>query len=265
MQVMTKTVFILLIASVAMNALLWKGLSDRQANVAALEARVADADELKRRLQELEDNSRKSTNATGAIGDVREMARLRNEIGRLRAQLDSASKPTPVSTSWRRVPATADWSEKFAAVTNELARQEIYLDELSSNHNRLISSLATASVEEMDDLKRRAQSRQCIGNLKRIGLAARIWANDHGSKFPPDYMTMREELETPRILFCPAATGAAATDWSHLSPATVTYTWHGLTADEREPNATLAACPIHGHIGLADGSAQATRQDSFLP
>ena len=255
----------MLIASMALNGWLWKRHSDRQVENMALQARLAATDDLTRRLQETEGISKASTEAPGGSEDARELARLRNEIGQLREQLNSSRKPAPVPISWRRVPANADWSEKFAAATNELARHESYTEELSSNHNRLISSLATASVEQIEDLKRRAQSRHCMGNLKRIGLAARIWANDHGNKFPPDYLTMRNELETPSILFCPAASGAGASDWSQVTPGTATYTWHGLTANERDPNSTLATCPIHGHIGLADGSAQATRENAILP
>jgi hypothetical protein len=130
----------------------------------------------------------------------------------------------------------------------------------------LISNLATASPQDLEDLKRRAQSRECMQNLKRIGLAARIWANDHNDKFPADYLTMREELQTPKILFCPAASGVIAiSDWSQLNPAAISYTWHGATAVEAKPDSVLTSCQIHDHLGMADGSAQATRPNPGLP
>jgi hypothetical protein len=248
-----KAVLILLIFSLAANVWLWKRVAGQQHELAA---RASAAEDLRKQVQELAQMVNATARTQPPSAEVSELARLRNEVGQLRSQLSSAPKPASPPTSWRRVPATADWSEKFAAATNELAESSKYIEELSSNHDLLISNLAAASPQALDDLKRRAQSRQCISNLKRIGLAARVWANENGDRFPPDYFTMREELATPAVLFCPAAPTAHPNDWSQLNPATVTYTWHGATADERRPESTLATCPIHGHFGIADGSVQ---------
>lgn len=66
----------------------------------------------------------------------------------------------------------------------------------------------------------------CVNNLKQISLAARIWANDHDNKYPMEiaatnnamrelmadgnttflWLSMSNELSTPRILHCPADT-----------------------------------------------------------
>ncbi len=261
---MDKTVLALLIVSGAVNGWLWKRVADQERQLHSQEITSAQAKELRRKVQELESNALAAAKSVSSSAEISELARLRNEVGKLRQQLKGAQKPASATISWRRVPATADWSEKFAAATNELALREQHLEELSSHHEKLISSLADASAEQLDDLRRRAQSRQCMSNLKRIGLAARIWANDHDDKFPPDYVTMREELGTPKLLFCPASPGGPVTDWSQLNPAAVTYTWHGSTADEQKPESALTACPIHGHVGLADGSAQMTRSAGYL-
>jgi hypothetical protein len=42
--------------------------------------------------------------------------------------------------------------------------------------------------------------------MKQIGLAARMWANDHKDIMPSDFLTMQNELNSPRILVCPTET-----------------------------------------------------------
>src|SRR5687768_12724312 len=98
---MNKTLFMMLIASMALNAWLWKRYSDWQVESMALEARLAAKDELTRRLQEAESISKASTRAPGGSEDARELARLRNEIGQLREQLNSSRQPAPVAQATR--------------------------------------------------------------------------------------------------------------------------------------------------------------------
>ena len=70
----------------------------------------------------------------------------------------------------------------------------------------------------------RAPRIKCVSNLKQVALGARLWANDHGERFPwqvstsnrgtleliesadtwPHWYAMRVELESPKILTCPS-------------------------------------------------------------
>ena len=75
----------------------------------------------------------------------------------------------------------------------------------------------------------------CVNNLKQIWLAEKIWAGDHGDQYPMDvaitdggtrelfsagshfqnlvfltYLTMSNELSTPKVLHCPADTNTFA-------------------------------------------------------
>lgn len=91
----------------------------------------------------------------------------------------------------------------------------------------------------------RARSRQvaCLGNLKIVGLAYRIYAVDHGDRYPMQpgtndvgaadstrsfgvahfYGFMSNELSTPWVLVCPADKRRPATNWAVLAPANVSY------------------------------------------
>src|SRR5207247_2303407 len=104
----------------------------------------------------------------------------------------------------------------------------------------------------------RAQPTNCIANLKQIGLAARMWAHGHNTDvLPPDFITMKNELPTPKILTCPADTARTRADtWEQFDGSSVTYEMPSSGASELEPTTVYLRCPIHGHVGRTDGIAQ---------
>jgi hypothetical protein len=105
--------------------------------------------------------------------------------------------------------------------------------------------------------KDRAQTINCVSNMKQVGLAARIWSADNGSKFPPDFATMSNELGNPKILVCPGdRSKTVATSWSTFSPGNVSYDYlePGLDENAVAPQTVVFQCPIHGNLGMADGS-----------
>ena len=71
-------------------------------------------------------------------------------------------------------------------------------------------------------------------------------------------LIISNELQTTHILVCPADPSKQwAVNWQLLQSSNVSYLLHvGTNVDENHPEEVLAACPIHGHVVLCNGSVQ---------
>jgi hypothetical protein len=141
--------------------------------------------------------------------------------------------------------------------------------------------LAGMLLPALAKAKSRAQSIRCVNNMKNIGLAFRIYATDHGDRFPFNtgagkpgarveatemdpiqaFRAIGNELGTPKILVCPADSSKhPAPDTASLTAANVSYELEiGPNVTEANPREVLARCPIHGHELYCDGSVQQRR------
>ena len=104
--------------------------------------------------------------------------------------------------------------------------------------------------------KERKRRIECVGNLKNIGLAFRIFATDNGDRFPwmvfatngldpasipiqNMYMALSNEFPSPRRLHCPAdAERNPAKSFEALTVNNISY-FIGLSADESRPQSLL--------------------------
>ena len=85
----------------------------------------------------------------------------------------------------------------------------------------IIAILAALLLPALAKAKARAQRTACLNNQKQIGLSFTMWAGDHGERFPSTvdaseggskmvletwghFITMTNELVTPKILHCPS-------------------------------------------------------------
>lgn len=170
----------------------------------------------------------------------------REELLRLRERVAALSE---------EVTALDRMEEENAALRAEIALQR--------------ERLAPEDVEAMRQ-EERAWAIRCVNNLKMVGLAARVYATDNEDQFPPSFQSMSNELVRTTLLLCPADTDrVAAPDWGTLGPANVSYELlsPGPGLHELEPTRVFTRCPLHGNVGLCDGSVQmevATRNPGAL-
>jgi hypothetical protein len=199
-----------------------------------------------------------------ATANLEELRQDNAELQRLRISSQQAERLRKDSEELLKLKAEV-------AELRDLARE---LSALRAENQRLQAERAAAAAkagiaQEEDPFakqKEKSLSLRCINNLKQIGLAARIWANGHNTNaLPIDWLAMKNELNTPKILTCPADTGRTpAISWDQFDGSSVSYELPSIAPDERDPYTVYSRCPIHGHIGLSDGSAHSgVKSDRF--
>ncbi len=200
---------------------------------------------------------------------------LRRENESLRAASASLDQLRQDNAELLRLRAAAEQAGRAQKEQEELVqlRAEVVslravaqeIPALRAESQRLQTERATAAaragvVAEEDpfaEAKARAQRINCISNLKQIGLAARIWAEDHNLILPSNFQTMSNQLSSPKILTCSGDTARQrANDWREFDGSGVSYEIVSPGADIHFPHVVYVRCLIHQNVGSVDGSAQ---------
>ena len=172
-------------------------------------------------------------------------------------------EPAPVPASQEPLMDPGENLEWLKQTVAKLTAEEARLETLAAENEQLrqagagSAGLSDAEMADLKALQEQAFSTACINNLKQLGLAARIWA-DNKDVLPPDILSMTNEMTTPKILVCPADTRRqAAASWASWSGANCSYEHLAPSGSDTEPQRVLFRCPIHGHLTLSDGSVEA--------
>lgn len=207
--------------------------------------------------------------ASAWIVQTRELQQLRREqaIARLASPAVDPEAGTVASTNDPAPGGTAvnDRQDivRLRALVADLERQVAALRALEGENRSLRESLAQArtnlppALRELQGARDRAETIRCVNNLKQMGIAVRVYATDHQDEYPPDFVSMATQLVTPKVLVCPSDTARSpAESWDTFSSANVSYEFlsPGPGGFLHEPTRVLFRCPIHGNIGLCDGS-----------
>jgi len=176
------------------------------------------------------------------------------------AALHSPAPGGPSETEQQELARLQDLAKRLAG---EVAQ----LGQLRAENEKLRARIAAASTSGLTpeeeavlaEAREKAESARCVNNLKQLGLAVKVWAQDYDRLLPPNILCMSNEISAPVILVCPSDTGRqAATNWSAYSSANCSYEYLGGSGgrSDQEPDRVLFRCPIHGSIALADASVQ---------
>lgn len=155
--------------------------------------------------------------------------------------------------------------ERLRALVESLSAELAGLDSIGRENERLQAALAAMhaqmppEVKAAEAMSEQAQSIQCVNNLKQLGLAVRVWATDNADQFPPDILSMTNEIASPRVLVCASDDlRHAAADWASYTAANCSYEFlsPGPGKHEIESSRVMWRCSIHGSVTLCDGSVQ---------
>ncbi len=199
-----------------------------------------------------------------------EIATLKQTIRDLNATLSTATNSVPVKIqpTQNAMPTANSEADELARLQERVATLMTEIRQLESvqkANDGLRTQLATPaglSQPELDalaDAKATAQAIVCINQLKQVGLAVRLYANDNHDVNPPDFLTMSNIVNTPKILFCPGNTNhPAVKTWADFATTSSSYEFFtaSVTNADADPGRISTYCRTHNIFGLCDGSVQ---------
>jgi hypothetical protein len=123
---------------------------------------------------------------------------------------------------------------------------------------RLIIAFAVVALVgvfvALPPLKRHAELVNCSNQMHVILVAATLmWPEEHNGHLPSDFLSMSNELGTPKILLCASDhSHRAAPNWNSFTTNNCSYEIMARGVLDTETNRIFMRCRIHGFVGYAD-------------
>jgi hypothetical protein len=107
--------------------------------------------------------------------------------------------------------------------------------------------------------KSKAMEINCMNNMKQIALGLLMYANDNDDVLPKDFLSIKEYIQTPRVLYCPQdrqQPDPKALTWQDFDQSKCSYEFltPGLKSNDKSPATTVTVrCKTHGNEAFLDG------------
>jgi len=113
---------------------------------------------------------------------------------------------------------------------------------------------AVVFIVSLPALKRHAELMSCSNQMHAVLFsAALLWPDEHGGRLPSDFLSMSNELGTPKILVCPGdPLHQPATSWASFTTNNCSYEILAPGLPKSDTNTIFMRCSIHGYVGYAD-------------
>ena len=120
----------------------------------------------------------------------------------------------------------------------------------------LVFAMLLPMLAALGGAKSKAQEVQCASNLKQIGLAVQMYAQDNKDRFPETLKQLGTYLGTSGALVCPsdAVLKAQSLDAKDFSKTSYLVTLEG--ASSSNPTQVIVRCSVHHNTLTADGAVQ---------
>lgn len=118
----------------------------------------------------------------------------------------------------------------------------------------MLTMLSAMLLPALASAKRKAQRINSVNNLKEVGLAALIFANDNNNRLPFSFDEMKNELGTDKITYDPE------------NGQRYVYLGNGMSLDTLKPDSVIAYSPLvkdHCEVLYADGSVSQVTAGQF--
>jgi len=120
----------------------------------------------------------------------------------------------------------------------------------------ILCAMLLPAVGALGSARSTAEAIQCVNNLRQVGLAVQLYAQDNKDEFPRTVTQLAPYLGTSKVLVCPSdpALKAQSRDAKDFSKTSYVVTLEGVSSTN--VTQVIARCPVHNNTLTADAAVQ---------